>query len=343
MMICCTILFGLLAISSLFVQRLKPYNFVVWVLFTASLALLKPSLFISWGGFEMKKTIPSLVQITLLGMGMTLTFADFRRVVRMPKPIFLGMLLQFSILPFASLLYIKIFGLSGEIAAGLILMGSVSGGTASNVVTYLARGNVPLSITMTACSTMMAPLATPFLFKMLAGAYIAISFWGMALSIIWMIILPLVIGLLLHLYLPTLTHRLEKIVPGIAMFAICMIIGITIAISREDLLQVGFALGGAAVCLMLTGLSLGYLFARLARLNGTDSRTMAIEVSMQNGGMVTGLAFDVLKQPLAALGAAVYGPLSAVLTAILASHWRNTPPKDANGDPDPSSTNETNH
>ena len=329
MLILCTIILGLLALGSLFVARLKPYGFVAWVLFTGSLALLTPSLFVSWGGFELKKTISPLVQVILFGMGMTLTFGDFQRVLRMPKPIFLGMALQFTILPFASLLYAWAFGLTGEIAAGLILIGSVSGGTASNVVTYLARGNVPLSITMTACSTMMAPLATPFVFKMLAGAYISINFWGMALSIVWMIILPLLAGLLLHRYLPALTHRLAKALPAVAMFSICVIIGITIALSRDDLLRVGLALGCAAICLNLTGISLGYLFARLGRLNITDARTVAIEVGMQNGGMATGLAFDVLRQPLAALGSAVFGPFSAASTATLASWWRRNPPKDA--------------
>lgn len=320
------VLFLSLAISSLFVPALKPHGFAFWVLATGALAFYQPAWFMSWGGFDLKKTISPLVQIVLFGMGMTLTFDDFRRVLRMPRAIGIGMILQFTILPLASLLYVKVFNLSGPVAAGLILIGSVSGGTASNVVTYLARANVPLSITMTACSTMMAPFATPFILKLLASAYVPMDPWEMMRSIIFMVIAPLLAGLCIHRWLPSVARKLTACLPVVAMFAICMIIGITVASSSADLLKVGPALLGAAVCLNLTGLTLGYFGARLFGLGIVDARTVSIEVGMQNGGMATGLAFNVFKEPLAALGSAVFGPFSAVSTSFLATWWGGKPP-----------------
>jgi BASS family bile acid:Na+ symporter len=316
------LVFLAVAVASLFVRALKPCGFAFWVLAASALAALRPAWFTAWGGFDLRKTIGPLVQVTLFGMGMTLTFGDFRRVLRMPKAIGLGMVLQFSILPLGALLFVKLFGLSGPVAAGLILIGSVSGGTASNVVTYLARANVPLSIAMTACSTMLAPFATPFLMKILAGAYVQVSPWEMMRSILFMVIAPLLAGLCLHRWLPAAARALTRILPAVAMLAICVIVGITIASSRAELLRVGPALLAGAVCLNLTGLALGYIGARLCGFGGADARTISIEVGMQNGGMATGIAFNVLREPLAALGSAVFGPFSAVSTSLLASWWR---------------------
>jgi BASS family bile acid:Na+ symporter len=158
--------------------------------------------------------------------------------------------------------------------------------------------------------------------KLLAGTYVPIDAWGMMRSILTMVIVPLAIGIAVHHSLPALAQRLARGLPVVAMGGICAVIGITIASSREQLLTVGFALFGAAACHNAVGYTLGYSLARLARLNRTDARTVAIEVGMQNGGMATGLAFDVLKSPAAALGAAIFGPWSAITASVLASWWR---------------------
>ncbi len=320
-MLTAAILLAALALGSLWVRILQPYGFSLWVLATGAVAAAFPAWFIEWHGFELKRTIAPLVQLVLFGMGMTLTFEDFRRVLKMPRAIGIGMVLQFSILPLVSLLCVHLFGLTGGAAAGLILIGSVPGGTASNVVTYLAKANVPLSVSMTACSTLIAPLVTPLVMKLLAGTYVPIDVAGMVVSILEMVIGPLVLGILFHRYLPTLAGWLTRLLPVVAMAAICFIVGITIALSRDDLIRIGLAIVGASMCMNLSGLSLGYLAARLLGLDKIDSRTVAIEVGMQNGGMATGLAFNVLKDPLAALGAAVFGPFSAVSTSLLASWW----------------------
>jgi BASS family bile acid:Na+ symporter len=205
----------------------------------------------------------------------------------------------------------------------LILIGSVPGGTASNVITLLARANVPLSVTMTACSTLASPVMTPLAMKLLAGTYVAIDAWAMMQSILTMIIAPLVIGLTIQHFLPQVAARLARWLPLVAMAGICAVIGITIASSREQLLAIGLALFGAAACHNATGYALGYGIARIAGLNRTDARTVAIEVGMQNGGMATGLAFSVLKSPAAALASAIFGPWSAVTASALASWWRS--------------------
>jgi BASS family bile acid:Na+ symporter len=175
---------------------------------------------------------------------------------------------------------------------------------------------------MTACSTLLSPLVTPVAMKLLAGTYVPIDAWAMMRSILEMILAPLVLGIAVHHFLPAVAIRLSRGLPVAAMAAICAIIGITIASSREQLLTVGLALFGAAVCHNATGYALGYGCARATGLNRTDARTVAIEVGMQNGGMATGLAFGVLQSPAAALGAAIFGPWSALSASVLASWWR---------------------
>ena len=316
------LLFAAVAVGTRFVKRRHGLGFTFAVLAVGSAAVAYPPLFMAWGGFELKRAIAPLVQLILLGMGMTLTVGDFRRVVTMPRAIVIGFLLQFTVMPFSGLLFASMFGLTGAVATGLILIGSVPGGTASNVIVLLARGNVPLSVTMTACSTLLSPLMTPLAMKLLAGTYVPIDAWAMMQSILTMIIAPLVVGLAIHHFLPAWAARGARWLPLMAMTAICLVIAITVAVSREELLTVGVALFAACACHNATGYLLGFGVARTAGLNHTDSRTVAIEVGMQNGGMATGLAFRVLNSPAAALASAVFGPWSAVTSSVLASRWR---------------------
>ena len=323
------VVFTALAVSTRWVRWLHGLGFTFTVLAVGSLAVAYPPAFLSWGGFDLKQAIPPLVQLILLGMGMTLSVADFRRVLTMPRAIFIGFVLQFTVMPLGGLLFAWLFGLTGAVATGLILIGSVPGGTASNVITLLARANVPLSVTMTACSTLASPIMTPLAMKLLAGTYVAIDGWAMMESILTMIVAPLVVGLAIHRYAPVIAAKLAGVLPLAAMAGICAIIGITIASSREQLLAVGLALFGAAACHNAVGYALGYGIARVTGLNRTDARTVAIEVGMQNGGMATGLAFGVLQSPAAALGAAVFGPWSAITASALASWWRRRTAQDA--------------
>lgn len=316
-------IFILLIFYSVWKNRLTGLRFTFMTLAFGIMAFTFPALFISWGGFDLRGIIGPLVQLILFGMGMTLTFRDFRLVLKTPKAIFIGVILQYLIMPVSGFAFAHLFGLTGAIAAGVILIGSCPGGVSSNVLVYIARANVALSVSMTAISTLVSPLATPLAMKLLAGSYIQIDVADMMISIMKMIIIPLVLGILIHHFLPRLAKVMVKFLPTLAMLAICMIIAITISVSRNDILTVGLALFGAVVCHNGTGFLLGYLSARMTGLGETDARTVAIEVGIQNGGMATGLAFNVLKSAQAALGSAVFGPWSAISGTFLASWWRN--------------------
>ena len=319
-----TLGFASLAIAALSSRRFQRLTFALWVLAFASCAMFFPKAFISWGGFEMKQAVVPLVQLIMFGMGTTLAFRDFARVIRIPKAVLIGLGLQYTVMPLMGWTYAMLFGLQGEVAVGLILYGSCAGGVSSNVVTYIAGANLALSVTMTAFSTMMSPLMTPVAMKMLAGQYLPIKVGQMVISILKMILAPVLAGLLVNRYLHRYAAWASRWLPGISMWGICTVIGITIALSRNDLIAVAVPLLGAAVCHNLTGYALGYWSARAFGLNRIDSRTVSIEVGMQNGGMATGLAFDVLRSGAAAVPSAVEGPWAAVAGAGLASYWRRS-------------------
>lgn len=303
-------------------------TFAMWVLVFATSALLFPAAWISWAGEQPEKFIGSrviapLVQVIMLGMGMTLTFADFARVVRMPLPIVIGFVLQFTVMPVMGLVFAWLFRLPPEVAVGLILYGSCSDGMSSNVLAYLAKANVPLSVTLTTCTTLAAPIVTPLCMKLLADQYVPIEFWPMMTTILNMILAPVLIGLLVNRYLHRYVKPIMPWMPFVAMLAICIAVALTVALSRQDLLVTGLFVFGAAVCHNASGFVLGYWGSRLCGLNETDSRTISIDVGMQNGGMATGLAFNVLQSKAAAMVSAVEGPWGAIAGCGLASYWAN--------------------
>ena len=284
-----------------------------------------PGLFNRWGGFETKVLIVPLIQVIMFGMGTTLSVADFARVLRMPWPVFVGIVLQFSVMPFVAWTLTRAFGFDAAIAAGVILVGSCPGGVASNVITYLAGGNVPLSVTMTACSTIVSPFATPALMKLLAGALVPVDFWAMTLDILKMIVLPVAAGLVVNRLLHGRAPWIKASLPYVSMAGIAIIIAIITSLSRDKLLEVGPALILAVALHNGTGYLLGYGGARLLGLDERDARTVSIEVGLQNGGMASGLAIGALKSAEAALAPAIFGPWMNASGSVLASFWRRRP------------------
>ncbi|MFH1264545.1 MAG: bile acid:sodium symporter family protein, partial [Planctomycetota bacterium] len=174
---------------------LRSIAFTVWVFAFVAASLFYPAAFGTWFGFDLKRLILPLIQIIMFGMGTTLSVKDFARVFTMPWPVFIGMALQYTVMPLAGFAIATSFGFPPEVAAGVILVGSCPGGVASNLMTYLARGNVALSVTMTSCSTLVSPFATPFLMQVLAGQLVEIDFVEWMLNILNMIIVPIVAGL----------------------------------------------------------------------------------------------------------------------------------------------------
>jgi len=316
--------FALLALSLRRSPLLSGYSFTLWVLAFVAASLTYPEAFLAWGGYPLGNLIVPLIQVIMFGMGTTLSVADFTRVLRLPWPVLIGFVLQFIVMPLAGFTVARAFGFEPTVAAGVVLVGASPGGVASNVITYLAGGNVALSVTMTACSTLASPVMTPLAMKVLAGQYVPVSFVAMMVSIVKMIIVPIVAGLLVNRLLHGAAW-MRRGLPLLSMGSICFIIAIITALSRDKLLQVGLALIAAVAIHNTAGYLLGYWGARLARLPEADCRTVAIEVGLQNAGMASGLAISVLKSAEAGLAPAIFGPWMNVSGSVLASWWRARP------------------
>jgi BASS family bile acid:Na+ symporter len=281
-----------------------------------------------WVRQDATKAVAPLIQVIMFGMGTTLGLADFLRVLSRPKAIIVGMFLQFGIMPFLGFALAMVFRLPPEIAAGVVLIGACPGGVASNLIAYLARGDVALSVTMTACSTLLSPLMTPLMMWLLAGAFIDVEFNSMLWSILKLIIVPTAGGLIVNALLQRNGWRgawVDRLLSSLAMLAICLVIGIIVAQSRDQLLVVGLLLILVAVLHNALGYVLGYWGARILGLEESACRTVAIEVGMQNGGMATALATTVLKAPQAALAGAIFGPWMSISGSLLASWWGRKP------------------
>ncbi len=222
--------------------NLKPLAFPLLVIACGLGAFVHPSLFTQWGTFELRKIIGPLVQVILLGMGMTLTWADCQGVLKRPASVLAGAACQYTVMPVCAFILVGIFNFPAEIALGLILIGCCPGGVSSNVLVYLAKGNVAFSVAMTLVSTLLSPFLTPLLIKLLAGELVTIPFLTQFWQIQKLVIIPLILGFLIRRYLPGVADALTKVVPTIAMLSICAIIGITIALSRADLVQIGMGL-----------------------------------------------------------------------------------------------------
>jgi BASS family bile acid:Na+ symporter len=318
--------------------RFSGFAFTLWVAAFVAAAMFYPLAFRAWFGYPLGGLIVPLIQIIMFGMGTQLTLGDFQRVLAFPRPVLIGIVLQFTIMPTVGALVAAMFASDPEVAAGMILVGAAPGGVASNVMTYLAGGSVALSVTMTACSTLMAPLMTPLAMRLLAGTYVEVPFVGMMVSILQMIIVPIAAGLVVNWLLlrvarsmpaaAAISTAIMRALPAVSMIAICFIIAIITSISRDQLLAGSFvaAIIAAAAIHNGAGYLLGYWGARVLRLTEVESRTVAIEVGLQNAGMASGLAISVLKSPLAAIPPAVFGPWMNMTGAMLASWWANRPP-----------------
>jgi BASS family bile acid:Na+ symporter len=309
--------------------KLKTLTFTFWVFAFVGAAMFYPWWFLAYGEFRLTRLIVPMIQIIMFGMGTSLSVDDFLRALKVPKAVLVGIVLQFTVMPLTGWSIATLFGFDPEVAAGVILIGSCSGGVASNVMAYLSRANVALSVTMTACSTLMAPLLTPLAMQLLAGRLVPIDFWQMMVEIVWMVIIPIVAGLLFNKMLHGKHGWLDRALPVISMAAICYVIAIITANARDKLLDVAFSLIGAAILHNSIGYVLGYFGARATGLPETDCRTVAFEVGMQNGGMGTGLAINVLQSADAALAPNIFGTWMNISGSMLASWWRDRPPTNA--------------
>jgi len=312
---------------------LRHHAFSLAIICVSTLAYCASGAFVQIGDFKCTRLIVPLIQVIMFGMGTTLRVSDFVNVVRRPGAVALGAVLQFTMMPLVGLLLALAFGLEGDVAAGVVLIGSAAGGVASNVMAYIAGANVALSVSMTAVSTLLAPLMMPFLMRLLAGRFIEIDMVAMALSLVNIIVLPLVVSQLARAvfdrWLKGVNRAIDRILPSVSMTAICLIMIFCVSAAREDLKNAGGVVFCVAVLHNGLGYLLGYWGARLLgrffALDERDCRTVAIEVGMQNAGMSQALAVEVLKSAGAAIAPTIFGVWMDFSGSILANHWRKKP------------------
>jgi BASS family bile acid:Na+ symporter len=301
------------------------YAFTISIFAGVAAALFFPQYFIEWRGYRLSGLIVPLIQIIMFGMGTTLSVADFARVLLVPRSVVVGVVLHFGIMPTTGFLLTRLFGFQGELAAGIVLVGAMPSGVASNVITYLAGGNVPLSVTITAVSTLVSPFLSPLAVKYYAGQYVPVSALQMMIEILKMIVAPIIAGLVANRVFLQRMRWLDRVLPIVSMTAICIIITIITSLSRDKLLAVAFALVAVVMIHNCAGYLLGYWSARLVGMVEADARTVAIEVGLQNAGMASGLAISVLHSSDAGLAAAIFGPWMNISGSALASWWRRRP------------------
>lgn len=307
-------------------RYLKGFAFTVWVLAAVAMAMIYPNTITEVNGYNTEGLIVPLIQIIMFGMGTAMSVRDFAGVIKMPKGVIIGLSCQFTIMPVLGISLALAFGFPAEIAAGLVLIGASPSGVASNVMAFIAKGNLALSVTLTAFATLMAPIMTPFLMQTFAGQMVPIEFFSMMVSIFKMIILPIIAGLVFNRVFRGRAKGLHAAMPVVAMAANVMIIAVIIAAGRDSLLTIGFLLLFAAVIHNATGYFLGYWGCRLFKMNKTDSRTIAFEVGMQNGGMAAGIASEMGRAATMGLFPAIFGTWMDISGSVLANWWRERPP-----------------
>ena len=265
--------------------------------------------------------INPLLGLIMFGMGLTLSASDFRVVLSRPKDVLIGCLAQFTVMPFVAWLLAQAFGLPKELALGVILVGCCPGGTASNVITYLAKGDLALSVGMTATSTLLAPLMTPFLVWLLAGTMVDVDTLGMLQSIVYVVIAPIIGGLLCQRYLPQLTRRVVPYLPAFSTLMITMVVGIVVSHTADKLLAGGLIVVIVVVLHNLSGLAVGYAVGRLLRMKREKCVALSIEVGMQNSGLASSLAvIHFAAFPLATIPGAVFSVWHNI-SGALAARW----------------------
>ncbi|MFS4454778.1 bile acid:sodium symporter family protein [Maribacter sp. 2304DJ31-5] len=304
-------------------KKFKGFSFTVLVFAAVSVSMFYPSYFTSIGEFQLKSLIVPLLQLIMFGMGTAMSIKDFAGVVKMPKGVLVGLVCQFTIMPILGFAIASLFGFPAEIAAGVVLIGSSPSGLASNVMAYLAKANLALSVTLTAVSTVLAPLMTPLLMETFAGQFVPIDFWGMMLSIVKIVILPIIAGLLFNYFFHGKAKWLDKAMPVISIAGIALIIAIITAAGRDSLLTIGLFLVLAAIIHNIAGYFLGYWSCRALKMKEQDCRTIALEVGMQNGGLASGIALEMGKVATIGLAPAVFGPWMNISGSSLATWWRD--------------------
>lgn len=296
-----------------FIQK----TFALWVVLFAGIAMLAPDAFV-W----LKAYITWMLGIIMFGMGMTMTLNDFKGVLQSPKAVCIGVLAQFIVMPSLAYLLCKLFQLPPEIAVGVILVGCCPGGTASNVITYMAKGNTALSVACTSVSTLLAPILTPAIFYLLASQWLQIDAASMFSSILQVVLLPIVLGLVARSILKQKVEHYIQVMPLISVFAIVAIVASIIAGSKAAILQSGALILAVVVLHNGLGYLLGFWAGRFFQLSYADCKAVAVEVGMQNSGLGVALAaVHFAASPVTAVPSAIFSLWHNISGPALATYW----------------------
>jgi BASS family bile acid:Na+ symporter len=289
--------------------------FPLWVVIFAAVAFLFPDPFKPYGSW-----IPWLLGIIMLGMGLTLTLDDFKLVLTRPLDVLLGILIRYFVMPGVAFSVALLLRLSPELAAGLILVGCCPSGTASNVMTFLSKGDTALSVTVSSVNTFLAPLLTPVIFLFLAGRFIPIDPSGLFIDILKIVLLPIAIGVIFRTLIPSFIKKIVTIIPVISVISIIAIIAIVVGLSAAKLATVALIVFAAVVIHNLIGLTLGYWAARGARMSHYKAKAITFEVGMENSALAVALAIAHLN-PIAALPGAIFSVWHNLSGSTLAGFW----------------------
>ena len=291
----------------------------VLVLLSAIAALAFPEVF-----SRLKPTVINpLLGVIMFGMGLTLQADDFRVVFSRPKDIIIGCLAQFTVMPLLAWLLAKVFALDEALTVGVVLVGCCPGGTASNVITYLAKGDLALSVGMTGVSTLLAPVLTPLLVLLLAGQTVHVDVVGMLLSILWVVILPIAAGLLVKRLWPRQTAVATDYLPALSTLAICAIVLIVIAANATKLMSSGLIVILVVMLHNIGGLAVGYAIGALLGMSAAKRKAVSIEVGMQNSGLASSLAtLHFAAFPMATIPGAIFSVWHNISGAIVARIYR---------------------
>lgn len=316
-----------LALAATINPKLRHVTFTLWIVAGVVLGMSFPDWFIGVGDFKFTALFVPILQVIMFGMGTTLSVADFARVFSMPGGILTGVACQFTIMPLLGFVLAHTVGFPPEIAAGLVLVGVSPSGLASNVMAYIAKANLAMSVTMTAAATLLAPILTPLLMRWLAGEMIEIDVPAMMWSITKIVVFPVIGGLVFHHLLYHRFRWLDRVMPIVSMVGICVMTVLTVAPGRDNLLQMGALL--IVVCFVHTtaGFVLGYWACRALGMDIVTCRTISLEVGLQNAGMASGIAAELKKVATLGLAPIVFGPVMNVTAATIANWWRNNPVK----------------
>jgi BASS family bile acid:Na+ symporter len=335
-----------------FRNALRGFELTAGIVAAVAIGLLWPDAILGWHAFDPrdKRVVLAVVQVVMFGMGTQMSLRDFAGLVRAPRGVIVGTLSHYIVMPLTGVALARAFHFPAEVAAGVVLIGSCSSGLASNVMAYLARANLALSVTITAMTTLVAPVATPLLMKLFAGSWVTVALalgltagllalaatgspsWGgrlippVSTFVEWVTLgaEAQVVGTAYFL-LSRRFHRIDRLMPIASILGIIYFTLVTTAAGRDDLLRIGGLLFVAAVLHNALGYALGYGISRGCGLDRNSARAVAFEVGILNGGMATGLAGAMGKLATVGLASAVFSPWMNISGSLLANYWRRRP------------------